>query len=245
MEYWDGDVSVLRSHVADAGNNTLTFDFATKYGAFNNGIAGGNYNGCKGAGMPGAGLSRYAVTFLDSHDSFQRDDNEFLGKNNSMKNAENRAKVMQCNAYLLSMPGIPCLFYPHWVTFKEDLKKLINARYKTGVHSESAVSDEAGNGFYKATITGTNGSIRLLLGPNSGYNTTPQGYTLAAKGSNWGVYYQLNEPRGDNDANRVPIGEAIERVEEQRPVANKIIENGQLYLIKDGRWYNAMGQQVK
>ena len=245
MEYWDGDVSVLRSHVADAGNNTLTFDFATKYGAFNNGIAGGNYNGCKGAGMPGAGLSRYAVTFLDSHDSFQRDDNEFLGKNNSMKNAENRAKVMQCNAYLLSMPGIPCLFYPHWVTFKDDLKKLINARYKTGVHSESAVSDEAGNGFYKATITGTNGSIRLLLGPNSGYNSTPQGYTLAAKGSNWGVYYQLNEPRGDKDANRVPIGEAIERVEEQRPVANKIIENGQLYLIKEGRWYNAMGQQVK
>ena len=245
MEYWDGDVNVLLSHIGDAGMNTLTFDFATKYTAFNNGIASGNYNGCRGAGLPGAGKSRYAVTFLDSHDSFQRDDNEFMGKNNSMKHPD---KVMQCNAYLLSMPGIPCIFYPHWVTFKDDLKKLINARYKAGVHSESAVNDESGNGYYKATITGTNGSIRLLLGPNSGYNSTPQGYTLAAKGSGWGVYYQMTTPRGDKCDNRTPIRgatSAIPQIEEQKPEVNKVIQNGQLYLIKDGRWYNALGQQVK
>lgn len=247
MEYWDGNVDVLQSHIADAGMNTLTFDFGTKYAAFNNGIAGGNYAGCKGAGLLGAGKSRYAVTFLDSHDSFQRDDNEFLGKNNSMKNAENRAKVMQCNAYLLSMPGIPCLFYPHWVTFKDDLKKLINARYKAGVHSESAVSDETGNGYYKATITGTNGSIRLLLGPNSGYNTTPQGYTLAAKGNGWGVYYQMTTPRGDKCDNRTPRGDktSVENVEAVSPQATKVIRDGQIFLIRGDRWYNAMGQQVK
>lgn len=249
MEYWDGDVNVLWNHICDAGQNTLTFDFATKYTAFNNGIGSGNYNGCRGAGLPGAGKSRYAVTFLDSHDSFQRDDNEFLGKNNSMKNQANKDKVMQCNAYLLSMPGIPCIFYPHWVTFKDDLKKLINARYKAGVHSESAVNDESGNGYYKATISGTNGAIRLLLGPNSGYNTTPQGFTLAAKGNGWGVYYQMVTPRGDKCDNRTPIRGAtnvgIQNVEEQRPQATKVIENGQLYLIKNGHRYNALGQQVK
>ena len=247
MEYWDGDVNVLQSHIADAGMNTLTFDFATKYTAFNNGIAGGNYGGCKGAGLPGAGKSRYAVTFLDSHDSFQRDDNEFMGKNNSMKTTDSKNKVMQCNAYLLSMPGIPCIFYPHWVTFKDDLKQLINARYKAGVHSESAVSDETGSGFYKATITGTNGSIRLLLGPNSGYNSTPSGYTLAAKGPNWGVYYKMTTQRGDKCDNRTPIGDntAIPAIEEQRPQADKIIKDGQLFLISNGHWYNALGQQVK
>ena len=172
---------------------------------------------------------------------------EELTSLSTMKNATNKNKVMQCNAYLLSMPGIPCLFYPHWVTFKDDLKKLINARYKAGVHSESAVSDEAGNGFYKATISGTNGSIRLLLGPNSGYNSTPSGYTLAAKGTNWGVYYKMTEQRGDKDANRKPIGDntPIQTIREQRPEANKVIKDGQLYLIKDGRWYNAMGQQVR
>jgi len=247
MEYWDGNVDVLQSHIADAGSNTLTFDFATKYTAFNNGIAGGNYGGCKGAGLLGAGKSRYAVTFLDSHDSFQRDDNEFMGKNNSLKTQENRDKVMQCNAYLLSMPGIPCIFWPHWVTFKADLKKLINARYKAGVHSESAVSDDAGNGFYKATITGTNGSIRLLLGPNSGYATTPSGYTLAAKGNGWGVYYKMDTQRGDKDKNRTPIRGAtpIEKVTEvKKSDCQKVFRNGQIYLIKEGKCYNAMGQLV-
>jgi len=244
MEYWDGNVDVLQSHIADAGMNTLTFDFGTKYTAFNNGIAGDYYQGCKGAGLPGVGKSRYAVTFLDSHDSFQRDNNEFMGLNNSMRYPD---KVMQCNAYLLSMPGIPCIFYPHWVTFKEDLKKLINARYKAGVHSESAVSDETGSGYYKATITGTNGSIRLLLGPNSGYNTKPSGYTLAAKGTNWGVYYQMTETRGDKCDNRTPIGDntAIRNIEEDHPTSNKVIKDGHIYLIKDDHWYNALGQQVK
>ena len=243
MEYWDGDVNVLQSHIADAGMNTLTFDFATKYTAFNNGIAGDNYAGCKGAGLLGAGKSRYAVTFLDSHDSFQRDDNEFMGLNNSMKYPD---KVMQCNAFLLSMPGIPCIFYPHWVTFKDDLKKLINARYKAGVHSESAVDDEAGNGFYKATITGTNGSIRLLLGPNSGYNTTPSGYTLAAKGTNWGVYYQTTNPIGDKCDNRTPISHThIEVVKGEKTDCQKIMQDGHIYLIKNGQWFNALGQRVK
>ena len=113
---------------------------------------------------------------------------------------------------------------------------------------EIITGHESGNGYYKATITGTNGSIRLLLGPNSGYNSTPQGYTLAAKGSGWGVYYQMTTPRGDKCDNRTPIRgatSAIPQIEEQKPEVNKVIQNGQLYLIKDGRWYNALGQQVK
>jgi hypothetical protein len=87
------------------------------------------------------------------------------------------------------MPGVPCVFYPHWAKYKDAIGKMILARKAAGVHSESQVSDEAGNGYYKATITGKHGSVRLLLGPNSGYNTTPQGYTLAYKGGNFAMYY--------------------------------------------------------
>ncbi len=189
-EYWDGNVNALQNYLNDCDWNTLTLDFATKYTAFNNGIAAGNYANLKGAGLLGAGKSRWAVTFIDSHDSYQRDDNEFCGKGNSMKYPE---KILQANAYLISMPGVPCVFYPHWVTFKDNISKMILARQAAGIHSESAVQDEAGSGFYKATIAGTNGSIRLLLGPNSGYNTTPAGYTLADKGTNYAVYYQTNK----------------------------------------------------
>lgn len=242
MEMWDGNPDVLQQHLNDAGWNTLTFDFATKYTAFNDGIAANNYWKLKGAGLLGAGKARYAVTFLDSHDSFQRDNNEFCGAGNSMKYP---GKIQQCYAYMLSMPGVPCVFYPHWVKFKDKIKPMINARYKTGVHSESAVSDEAGDGFYKATITGTNGEIRVLIGPNSGYDNTPSGYTLAVKGENYGVYYKTNSNRGDKDKERKPQG--IDEVSAQQSTVKgeKFMENGQLFIRVGEKVYDMMGNIIK
>ena len=215
-----------------------------KYQAFNNGIAADNYRALQGAGLLGAGKSRYAVTFLDSHDSFQRDANEFCGEGNSMTVCKD--KIMQCYAYLLSMPGVPCVFYPHWVTFKDALKPLINARYKAGVHSESAVSDEAGDGYYKATITGTNGQIRLLVGPNSDYGSTPDGFTLAGKGTNYGVYYKMNTTRGDKNTERIdrtPVEDT--QADTQALRGDKFIENGQLYIRCGEQVFDLMGRRVK
>ena len=245
MEYWDGNVNTLQSRLADAGWNTTTFDFATKYTAFNDGIASENYYKLQGAGLPGAGKSRYAVTFVDSHDSFQRDNNELCGEGNSMSLC--RDKVLQCNAYMLSMPGVPCVFWPHWVTFKEEIKKMINARYKTGVHSESSVNDEAGNGYYKATIYGKNGEIRLLLGPNSGYNTTPQGYTLAVKGTNYGVYYKTTSARGDKDKERQPIVEGVEQPSDSslKGRGEKFVKDGQLLIRVGEQVFDAMGRKIQ
>ena len=244
MEMWDGNVNNLQSHLNDAGWNTTTFDFATKYTAFNNGIASDNYVALKGAGLPGAGKARYAVTFLDSHDSFQRDDNEFCGAGNSMTVCKD--KILQCYAYLLSMPGVPCVFWPHWVTFKDAIKAMINARYKAGVHSASSVSDEAGNGYYKATITGTNGSIRLLVGPNSGYDSTPQGYTLASKGVNYGVYYKMNSARGDKNTERKPIPEGVEEITSfNSSTGEKMLRDGQLLIKVGEQVFDARGMRVK
>ena len=246
MEYWDGNVNTLQDRLNDAGWNTATFDFATKYTAFNDGIAADNYWKLKGAGLPGAGKSRYAVTFIDSHDSFQRDNgNEFCGNGNSMGLCKD--KLLQAHAYLLSMPGVPCVFWPHWVTYKETIKKMINARYKAGVHSESAVSDEAGDGFYKATITGTNGEIRLLLGPNSGYNSTPSGYTLAVKGNGYGVYYKMNSARGDKNTERKDLTQGIEEVSSQPSAVRgeKVLRDGQLFIQVGEQVFDAFGRRVK
>ena len=246
MEYWDGNVNTLQSRLSDAGWNTTTFDFATKYTAFNDGIAADNYWKLQGAGLPGAGKARYAVTFIDSHDGFQRNDNEFCGNGNSMTICKD--KVLICNAYMLSMPGVPCVFWPHWVTFKDEIKKMINARYKAGVHSESSVTDESvGDGYYKATINGTNGSIRLLLGPNSGYNSTPSGYTLAVKGTNYGVYYKMNSARGDKDKERQPIVEGVKQPSDSslKGRGEKFIENGKLYIRCGEHVYDIMGKPIK
>lgn len=248
MEYWDGNLNTLQSRLNDAGWNTLTFDFAMKYTAFNNGIASDNYAALKGAGLPGAGKARYAVTFLDSHDTFQRDGgNEFCGDGNSMTVCKD--KILQCYAYLLSMPGVPCVFWPHWVSFKDPIKAMINARYKTGVHSESAVSDEAGSNYYKATVTGTNGQIRVLIGPGSGYNQTPDGFTLASKGVNYGVYYKMNSPRGDKNTERTDRTQAIEVVSEDgqtvKAIGEKFMQDGKLYIRCGEYIFDVMGGRVK
>ena len=197
VEFWNGDMNNIKSYLNDVNWNTLAFDFSTKYSAIQ-GIADGNYQRCKGSGLLGAGLSKFAVTFVDSHDTYfgcegGRDNNDEIGGCGKSMEDYNMDRVLGANAFILSMPGVPCVFYPHWAKYKDAIGKMVLARKAAGVHSESQVSDEAGNGYYKATITGKHGSVRLLLGPNSGYNTTPQGYTLAYKGGNFAMYYTTTQ----------------------------------------------------
>ena len=197
VEFWNGDMNNIKSYLNDVNWNTLAFDFSTKYSAIQ-GIADGNYQKCKGSGLLGAGLSKFAVTFVDSHDTYfgcqgGRDNNDEIGGCGKSMEDYNKDRVLGANAFILSMPGVPCVFYPHWVKYKDAIGKMVLARKAAGVHSESKVSDEAGNGYYKSTITGKHGSIRLLLGPNSGFNTTPAGYTLAYMGGNFAMYYNTTE----------------------------------------------------
>ena len=197
VEFWNGDMNNIKSYLNDVNWNTLAFDFSTKYSAIQ-GIADGNYTKCKGSGLLGAGLSKFAVTFVDSHDTYfgcqgGRDNNDEIGGCGKSMEDYNKDRVLGANAFILSMPGVPCVFYPHWAKYKDAIGKMVLARKAAGVHSESQVSDEAGNGYYKATITGHHGSVRLLLGPNSGYNTTPAGYKLAYKGGNFAMYYTTTQ----------------------------------------------------
>ena len=197
VEFWNGDMNNIKSYLNDVNWNTLAFDFSTKYSAIQ-GIADGDYTKCKGSGLLGAGLSKFAVTFVDSHDTYfgcqgGRDNNDEIGGCGKSMEDYNKDRVLGANAFILSMPGVPCVFYPHWAKYKDAIGKMVLARKAAGVHSESQVSDEAGNGYYKATITGKHGSVRLLLGSNSGYNTTPTGYTLAYKGGNFAMYYTTTQ----------------------------------------------------
>ena len=179
MEYWDGNANTLWQRINDAGKNTMTFDFATKYTAFNNSMAKGNYSGCKGAGLLGMGKGKYAVTFIDNHDTYQRDNgNEYKGN------------ILHANAYLLSMPGVPCVFYPHWKQNKAAINAMILARKAVGVHSESSVQDEGDSSGYRATVKGKNGMLVLELGNK--VSSSKAGYTKAASGTGYAIWTQVN-----------------------------------------------------
>lgn len=235
MEYWNGDPARLKTRIDDAGKNTLVFDFANKYTALRDGIFFGNYNNCKNAGLRGKGYQRYAVTFVDNHDTFHRSDAQDVANKSDGSSINDVNLILQCNAYILSLPGVPCVFYPHWVRYGDEIKKMITARKAAGVHSESTMEEEAGSGYYRATVHGKKGNIKLMLG-SAASDAQPAGYTLACKGAKYAVYYTSM----DSEVEQTELGNTVlnpaepmynilgQRVDET--YRGIVIQNGKKYL---------------
>ena len=198
VERWSG-TDDMKWTIDRTGYRTMALDFQTKYDAFydsgrGTGIANFNYRGCAGSGLLGAGYAKYAVTFIDNHDSFLRNDGEFGGYQQSMTD-NMKDRLLQANAFLLAMPGVPCVFYPHWAKYKEEIKAMINARHLAGVHSESPVSDEeVEDGGYKATIEGKNGWLIIQLGNKTTHTAWDPNYKLVASGPGYAMWvHHLND----------------------------------------------------
>ena len=238
-EYWDGTPANLRSYLESASYNTTVFDFPLKY-KFNSGIGKSSFTNMKNAGLRSIGLQKYAVTFIDNHDTFERSDNqsdEFIGYKKSL--TANKTKVLQANAYLLMMPGTPCVFFPHWVTFKSEINTLIALRKAAGIHSESQVYDENATGTsYTATVAGHNGSVILRMG--SGRDTSvPAGYFKAVQGNEYEIY-------ASNDVVFSPVNiSATENIQAEPNNSDKQLINGHLYIRKNGQTYDATGRLIR
>lgn len=237
MEYWNGDANHLKSRIDDASKNTLTFDFASFYTCYQQGIASNNYSKLVNPGLRGKGYSKYSVNFVDNHDTFNRGDinNSDCGNTKNGSSLSNKELIMQCNAYMLSMPGVPCVFWPHWYTYKSDFKAMITARRMAGIHSESSVQEESGSGYYRATIQGKYGSVKLMLG-SAANDAAPAGYTQAVKGSKYAMYYTGNGPQGIEDARSETANAAR---------GEKFLKNGQLFIRCGEKIYDAMGRMVE
>ena len=242
MEYWNGDANTLKTRIDQAGKNTMTFDFALFHNSIQKGIANSAYGNLVNGGMRGKGYQKYAVTFVDNHDTFNRADinNSDCGNSkDGSSSLNNKELIMQCNAYMLSMPGIPCVFWPHWYTYKSDIKAMITARRSAGIHSESAVSETSGSGFYEATVTGKYGKVVLYLG-SSASKAAPSGYKQAVKGSKYAMYYTGTMPTTDIEQTqtvKLPLNtnEPMFNIMGQQVDANYrgiVIQNGNKYLLQ-------------
>ena len=84
---------------------------------------------------PGKGLcletnyKRYAVTFIENHDTEYR--------SASAPQDPIKSNIEAANAYLLAMPGTPCVFLKHWKDYKESIKQMIYARQLAGITNTS------------------------------------------------------------------------------------------------------------
>ena len=184
-EYWDGSYDAVAAWIEATGKQSMAFDFPSKYAALNNGLAKNNFANMswiedKTTWRP-AGMihhhkyNRYAVTFVDNHDTY-RDGNKYTGN------------IQAAYAFLLSSPGIPCVFWPHWVGADRDaINRMIAVRRAVGLHSQSDVTVTERSKYYESCSIGHKGKLITRIGA-AAPTTVPQGYQLVANGSNWQMF---------------------------------------------------------
>lgn len=185
-ELWDNlDLNNVNPHrqqiidwIDDTQGKSHAFDFTTK-GVLQQAVNGELWRLNINGGAPGV-IGWYparAVTFLDNHDTGSTQNYwPFPG-----------GKVMQGYAYILTHPGVPCVFWDHFFDWglQSEISALIDIRKRNGIHSTSSLSIKAAQGnLYAAEV---DGKVAMKIGPG---NWSPSGsdWNLVASGNNYAVW---------------------------------------------------------
>ena len=213
-EYWDGNASLVKNWINGTKVNdeiqSAAFDFAFRYSvrdACNNGVWSnlGKENGkdrVTGITIDNGEYARYAVTFIENHDTQYRSASEPLDPI--------KKNIMAGNAYLLTSPGTPCVFLPHWKQYKSEIKQLIYIRQLAGISNTSKMYQMASStAYYVAKTMGESDRFTMFIGgSNDAY--TVNDATLVASGENYKVYLSNNT---ETAWASVPTGEYPEEFE--------------------------------
>ena len=168
-EYWDGNANNLRNVIdqqkKDGQVQSGTFDFAFRY-TVRDAINSNNWTKLANSSlMSNANYRRYAVTFVENHDMQDRGN-----VTNYTKDPINR-DTLAANAYLLAMPGTPCVFLTHWKAYKQDIKSMIDVRHLAGITNESNYQNMANTAqYYANSVEGSKGKLLVVVGYAHMYN---------------------------------------------------------------------------
>lgn len=107
---------------------------------------------------------RYAVTFVENHDTERRSN---AAQDPLLKD------TLAANAYMLAMPGTPCVFMKHWQAYPSEIKAMVAARKKAGITNESSYRTVRSANTCFINITGNGDEERMLtvIGNLKGYET--------------------------------------------------------------------------
>lgn len=188
-EYWDG-VSQIKSWIdgttANGAKQSAAFDFPLKYLLRDCCNSSSNWSTLGGSCLANdMYYRRYAVTFVDNHDTY--------GRGND---GEVKANILAANAFILAAPGTPCVFLPHWKEYKQDIKQMIYARNMAGINNESTFETMNRTAAqYAIKVNGTDGkSVVVIMGSTSWPSSTVKeaDYQLVDKGQNFAYYISRN-----------------------------------------------------
>ncbi|MDD4004324.1 MAG: alpha-amylase C-terminal beta-sheet domain-containing protein [Elusimicrobiaceae bacterium] len=166
-----------------AGGRSSAFDFTTK-GLLQYAVTTGEYGRLRdNAGKP-AGLLGWwpakTVTFVDNHDTGSSPGG---GQSHWPFPAQH---VMQGYAYILTHPGVPCVYWPHYFDWdmKDEINRLIKLRRAQAINAVSPVRILKAETNLYAALIGNNTVVKIgpadwLPGPD---------WKLAVSGRNYAVW---------------------------------------------------------
>ncbi|HAT73072.1 MAG TPA: alpha-amylase [Elusimicrobia bacterium] len=192
-EIWDdldiNDTDLHRRASADwldsVNGEIKVFDFTTK-GILQAAVRSGEYWRLKDSGGAPPGLIGWrpvnAVTFIDNHDTGPSPGGKLKDKAWPFPSD----KVPAGYAYILTHPGVPCVYWPHFFDWglKDSISTLIKIRRAAGINSASRVSIvKAEQGLYAAIM---DGKVAMMLGDKAWHPGA--GWKLAAQGPAYAVW---------------------------------------------------------
>ena len=193
-EYWDGN-DKIESWINRTNKKSAAFDFQFRYNVRDavNGAANGKVTTSSDWSklnsndnlMHDANYRRYAVTFVENHDTQKRSESE--------QNDPLRKDTIAANAYMLAMPGTPCIFQPHWRDYKPELKEMIAARKYAGITNMSNYANKkCQNTLYVNEVTGTKHKLLVAVGNDADKYAGETGYTKILSGYHY-AYFLSND----------------------------------------------------
>lgn len=188
-EDWN-DKQHIQDWINGTGTTSTGFDFPTYY-ALKAAIKDNNYSYLafnEGGNLQASGLIGWSpgqsTTFIENHDTPRYDSNN---------NVLNGSNVGHAYAYLLTHPGVPTIYWPHYFDWgaKSEIDALIAVRKNNGITSTSTLQIiQATSSVYAALI---GGNVAMKIG---GGNWSPaeagwsdaSAYILQASGNNYAVW---------------------------------------------------------
>ena len=175
-EYWDGNASAVKTWIngtkVDNTIQSAAFDFPFRY-TVRDAINNNDWTKLGGTSvMSDTNYRRYSVTFVENHDTERRA--------NAAQDPITR-DTLAANAFLLGMPGTPCVFLKHWQAYKPEIAAMIAARKAAGITNTSTYSNMARSKGYYANLV--NNKLLVAVGnnvqdykPNDNYIEILSGY---------------------------------------------------------------------
>lgn len=207
-EYWDGN-DKIESWINKTNKKSAAFDFQFRYNVRdaigikdNKIVSAQNWSKLKSDNnlMHDPTYRQYAITFVENHDMQYRSADEQLDPL--------KRDTLAANAYMLAMPGTPCVFQPHWRAYKQEIKSMIEARKLAGITNMSNYTNKmAQTSCFANETTGDKAKLIVVVGNNTKAYTPSADYTQILEGYHYRYYLSksaetawCNIPSGEYEA---------------------------------------------